>query len=156
MKIKKGKHGNIHFPRLIRKAITKTVMFTDSCRYDIGDDQSDINKLLGIGYFPYHRMNSARLGWRYIRENDSIELLMYWYKNKARYNESLCQIKINQRYVCSLTTNESSHIFSVKTMDNELLSIKSIDLKPRFIGYELFPYFGGNIKAPHDIIIDIS
>jgi hypothetical protein len=41
-------------------------------------------------------------------------------------------------------------------MDNELLSIKSIDLKPRFIGYELFPYFGGNIKAPHDIIIDIS
>lgn len=159
MRIKKGRHGNFHFPIPLfikNKSLIKKVTFTDSCRYDIGDDQSDTNKLFGIGYLPYHRKNSARFGWRYIKETDCIELMIYWYKKGIRQYESLCEINLNKQYICEISSNNNSHVYFVKTIDGNILSTKSIDLKGRFFGYKLFSYFGGNMKAPHDIIIDIE
>jgi hypothetical protein len=104
MRIKKGKHGNIHLPRIVspKKELKRQATFTDSCRYDIGDDQSDINKLYGIGFLPWHRKNSIRFGWRYVKETDKIEILAYWYINSTRYNESICFVDINQKCAYSI------------------------------------------------------
>ena len=45
------------------------VSFTESCRYNVGKDQSDINKLFGFSVGMHHK-NSVRVGWRYVPSAD--------------------------------------------------------------------------------------
>ena len=48
-------------------------------------------------------------------------------------------------------------IFIIKKDSNKIVYRKSIKSNAKcFFGYELFPYFGGNRKAPHDISISFS
>ena len=50
------------------------VVFTESCRYNVGKDQSDINKLFGFSIGMHHK-NSVRVGWRYVPSADLIEIV---------------------------------------------------------------------------------
>ena len=151
MIIKKGKHGNFHIPKFIspKKEIKHIISFTDSCRYNIGTDQCDINKLFGIGFLPYHRRNSIRFGWRYIPQSDNIEILSYYYIKGKRYNQHISFVDINQPYTYTIKWTQNNYQMIVN--DTSI----TIQMNNHIFGYTLFPYFGGNIPAPHDIIINI-
>ena len=151
MTIKKGTHAPMRFPVVVTSSeIARVVQFTPSCRYDIGSDQSDINKLFGVGYLPHHHTYSARFGWRYDTASDMIEILAYWYDKGERLWESMKFVAIGSKNIMVLRRHENMHEFYI---GKERLQI---DLNSCEWGFLLQPYFGGNRVAPHDITINIS
>lgn len=160
--IKKGTHSPFRFPKIIPgiyHMYVYNIVFTESCRYDLqNEDQLDVNKLFGIGYFPSHHKNSVRFGWRYDLNTKKVEILSYYYKDKKRSFDHMCFVEIDQPYSFVLAINHDYHELSVHGMspvnDRHYYKTK-VDVEPRSIGYLLRPYFGGNQKAPQDITIKI-
>ena len=135
-------------------------MFNYSVKYDIGADQTDINKLFGIGFFPSHHKNSARFGWAYNPDKRKIELYGYWYDNGVRKSEYLCDINFYTSYILTIDiTRRCPRIrFTVVQKDanyEKASKIVQVSKLPR-LGYYLGLYFGGNQPAPHDINITIK
>ena len=157
MIIKKGAHAPMRIPRLLigPSMIGYRVTFTESCRYDIGPEQADVNKLFGVGYFPHHHKNSVRFGWRYA--HGLIEILSYWYLNGDRYWDVITSVEIGKPYVYkihilrdwhTLTVSEGLNDFKAKTLN--------VPVGGKNFGYLLSTYFGGNLTAPHDINIKLE
>ena len=125
MKIKSGHHypTPFIFPKLYSKnnlEINTTVSFDDTAKYDIGKDQTDINKLLGFGY-NLHHLNSDRIGWRYVPSKDKIELLLYSYNRKERVKKHICYVDINEEISINFSVQfkeNSRYVYStIKTKD---------------------------------------
>ena len=148
MIIKKGTHAPFRFPRLITSGEQAySVTFMPSCRYDIGIEQADINKLFGVGYFPSHHVTSVRFGWRYDISSGMIELMAYWYHDRVRQWSSLRFVAIGARNQLVIRRQGDCHELWVGP-DRHLIPVPG-----RIVGYALGPYFGGNMTAPHDIRI---
>jgi hypothetical protein len=160
-KIYKGMHYCLSFlnfiPRLINDKYDAEykVSFNNTCAYNIGDDQSDINKLFGVSY-GYHHNQSDRIGWRYKETSDKrqeIEILLYSYENGYRYTTLIDKISIGDVIYIQLTTKLHKGYRNVVARVNH----KKIDImlkhKKTFMnwGYTLGSFFGGNKTAPHTI-----
>lgn len=157
--IKKDTHSGFRIPELLFdcQRIAANVIFTNSCRYDIGRaDQGDINKLFGIGYFPSHHRNSVRFGWRYIIEMDAMEIMAYWYSNGQRKWEHICFCVMEKEHLFMLNMTEKGHLLHVYNDVVQIGTYTVKDVPQQAIGYLLRPYFGGNQKAPHDIVIQMQ
>lgn len=159
MKIKSGHHypTPFIFPKLYSKnnlEINTTVSFDDTAKYDIGKDQTDINKLLGFGY-NFHHLNSDRIGWRYVPSKDKIELLLYSYNRKERVKKHICYVDINEDVLINFYVefkNGFRYVYSKITTNKKIYYTKAKFHKPIMVLlYGLSLYFGGNIAAPHDI-----
>ena len=160
MLIKKGTHSPFRIPKLLVDCniLSYKVRFTDSCKYTLPpEDQLDVNKLFGIGYFPYHHKNSVRFGWRYNPEQpDKMEIMGYWYDNGERMMVSMGFVDFNREYTYEMWMvrgggNTLHHLkvdMRYKNLHLEVLLEGECDM-----GYLLRPYFGGNRKAPHDMVI---
>lgn len=150
MIIRKGTHKSWQCPELIlnKDIISYIVRFDDSCRYNIGKDQGDINKLFGIAYFPHHHKNSVRIGWNYQPETNKIRLYAYWYINGVRGWHYMHSVKIGKYVFITIRIHRPTHFIDIQ--GKKFL----VDCKGSF-GYLLGPYFGGNQTAPHDINIEI-
>lgn len=151
MTIKAGQHAPFRWPVLQwqMQVIRYDVMFTDTCRYDIGkEDQGDINKLFGIGYWPHHHHNSVRFGWGYAGDDD-IAIYAYWYLNGERASKYLGYVKIGMRHTFVLMPSVKSHNLQVQGRGIAC----TVPVPGSRYGYHLGPYFGGNKTAPHDITI---
>jgi len=162
--IKSGKHrSGLYFRPILgnTSTISFNATFKDSCKYDIGHpDQFDINKLIGLSY-GYHHSNSVRIGWRYNTATNKIDLLAYIYRNKIRLKEDECpvimSIDLNET-VYGMISNESGKFKTILyTQSNDYSEnyYKSSSKLPK-IGYILFPYFGGNQTAPHNMEINME
>ena len=157
--INKGSHfsNNLLYKVLnflnFKSKITCEVIFDHSCKYDLGTtDQLDINKLIGFSC-GYHHNNSARFGWRY--SQGKIELFSYCYISGQRIYKKICDADINQPIKMELVDNGNCYLYRV-FVDNRTY-ISKVDKNNSFsIGYKLWPYFGGNCKAPHTINISIN
>ncbi|MBC7426721.1 MAG: hypothetical protein H7321_09320 [Bacteroidia bacterium] len=155
--IKKGHHRPL-IPALglyfNKEKIERKVTFHASCRY-AATSESSINKLFGIGYFPSHHNNSARFGWKYNAETDSIDLFAYCYDNGERLSSLsnqhiIASVNIGIEITLSITVKETAYIFEIN--GGTLTIPKTCKTK---LGYKLGVYFGGNDTAPHDIKISI-
>lgn len=143
-----------------RKKLSWSVMFTDSCRYDLqSDDQLDTNKLCGIGYFPgFHHVDSARFGWRYNTTTDLIELLAYCYVNKQRIIKPIATCEIGKAY--NLKLFAGNNLYSLCVTDpvtNAYAGYVTVRYThKKKLQYGLWPYFGGNRRSLHDIKIQLT
>lgn len=164
MIIKAGTHSSIRMPKLLGpEDIKYSVKFTESCRYFIREDQSDINKLFGIGYFPHHKYHSARFGWRYDISSGKIEVLGYVRVDGKKSWKSLGLYYIGKTYEFSLRRPNphkkwycNEHVFCSYMPNWDDFRTITMVSNPKPKGYLLGPYFGGNQKAPHDIIIEME
>lgn len=142
-----------------RNSFAWVVKFTDSCRYDLGnEDQFDTNKLVGIGYLPGHHKDSARFGWRYDVAKGQVELSAYCYLNGRREIRHICYCDIGARYRLELSTLASWYQFFVfKPGSLNLIARASIQHNhgKRF-KYRLGVYFGGQAKAQHEMTIELK
>ena len=154
--IKEGNHrSGIYFRPHFEKTILRyNVTFGESCIYDLGNEnQADINKLCGIS-FGLHHNNSARFGWACV--GGMIELFAYCYVNKKRVWKSLGLVDVGKTYELHLDVNDKSYHFWVYSPD-EPTRFKVVDkTKTCKWGYMLYPYFGGDEVAPHDIHIALD
>lgn len=159
MIIKRNTHAPFRLPRLLIdcQRLAYKVKFDTSCVYNIGiQDQGDVNKLFGIGYFPHHHKNSMRFGWRYVIDLDAIELLAYYYVDGERNFKHIAFVPINHECICILDILEEGHILSVFDDNRRLGEFITSDPAGNDVGYLLRPYFGGNQKAPHDICLTMK
>ena len=119
---------------------------------DSVENQLDVNKLYGFAdNNDQHHHFSARFGWRW--SDDSLRLFGYIYNNGEMSYEELQPIQIGKEYHCSIKVNAAEYIF---TIDESKKSMPRASTTPTAIGYKLYPYFGGNETAPHDIHIRIK
>lgn len=144
--------------------ITMDVKFDDSIVYDLGEDQMDVNKLLGFAY-GFHHINSDRIGFRYNIDMKKVELVYYLYVDGVRQKtRHLCYIDIGVNYevnlnVCLPEDGVRDVKISVKNLDkNDFVDIYNKEARIEFkkkpwYYYILGGYFGGNRRAPHTIRI---
>lgn len=162
--IKKGKHrarwwwlslSLWHNKTLIRRK----VIFKSTAVYDLNSkDQEDTNKLFGIGYFPYHHKESARVGWRYDWFKKKFILSAYCYVNGDRVMHDFCECYANKKLEVIILISPVSYEFLAYDHDTNI-SLGSITIphwNRKKWSYPLGLYFGGNKPAPDNIQIEIE
>ena len=115
-------------------------------------NQNDINKLYGFSdNNADHHQFSARFGWRW--SDNALRLFAYVYNNGRFIWKELGSVTIGKEVNCSIRVLEATYIF---TMDEITELLPRLSTTPLAKGYLLYPYFGGDELAPHDINIWIK
>ena len=121
---------------------------------EIPENQHDVNKIYGMSDFGVrHQKYSIRLGWRYI-EN---ELQLCWLRHEEGRHSS-GTIKTIEPDVIYNATIDIKTFYYIITVDGDTTMVRR---RPEgnwgiVRRYYLYPYFGGNEYAPHDITIKIK
>lgn len=156
--IKKGTHGPFFdfVAHLGIKEYSFKAKFNRNCLYNKLEPENDWNKLFGFSQ-GFHHENSVRIGWRRIEMfPNSLEICVYAYVNGERVIDPFYVVSIDKwykfsivhdKYKTTVTLIDEKHRSSVRVIR------RSNDLG-RMPGYFLFPYFGGQETAPHDMKID--
>jgi len=151
--IRKGEHrstNNLNFSK--RKIFNWDVQFDSSAVYQTVDtlNQLDINKLIGWSDCGEdHIRSSIRFGWRW---TDSLEI--HWFKHEDgnfTFNK-ITSISLNETHRFHLQIHETEYELHVDEFQI-FIQRKCRKFKRK---YKLYPYFGGNETAPHDIEIKIK
>lgn len=127
------------------------VKFDSSALYRCADtnNQRDINKLYGFAdNNTDHHTNSARIGWRWYQ--NQLQLFAYIYNNKIESDRIITAVPINQELNCSIRAEGSTYTFKV---NGTTVTMPRYSTTVQAIGYQLYPYFGGDEVAPQDIKI---
>ena len=161
--IKKGKHYSspMFFIRRLLLAFTKTFEFTvefnENCLYTLpASDKFDINKLFGVSCntLLLHK-NSIRFGWRCV-DNMYIQLVSYAYIDGVRIPEQIIKtINVNEKVSCKMIFVDDQVLLSVTDLTD--VSTVGVNLnKEQTWGIFLWPYFGGNNPAPHEMKMQLN
>ncbi|MBF9253814.1 hypothetical protein I2I11_10960 [Pontibacter sp. 172403-2] len=152
--IRRGSHYATSNPlkRTTTTSLKFEVTFDSSAVYTTTDpvNQGDINKLYGVADCgTTHQTNSARFGWRWY--NNQLEIHAYTYLNKIRMSAYIGTVALGRKSICELELGDQVYTFR---LDSRQVTL------PRACsgageGYQLYPYFGGDETAPHDIRITI-
>jgi hypothetical protein len=133
-----------------KKQFTFGVLFDSSAIYKTVDpvNQWDVNKLIGVSDGGLHQKNSARFGWRWL--NNKLELIAYTHLNGNFYFEKITDLEIGKVYDCYLFMGDdytficNGEVVHMTRWRNDFSN-----------NYYLWPYFGGDETAPHDIKINV-
>ncbi len=154
-RIEAGKHqSTTKIMALQTKGIHFQARFNESAIYttEIAENQYDINKLLGFSDCnSHHHENSARFGWRWA--DDELQIFAYVYSDGERIMEYLGSVPLNETVEYQLLISDDFYAFSINGGEPRLIK-RANNCNAGFY-YMLFPYFGGNEKAPHDIDISV-
>ena len=131
-----------------------TVRFDSSAIYQTTDreNQYDINKLYGFSDNNMdHHQYSARFGWRW--SDGALRLFAYVYNEGKVESKELSAVNIGEEIHCSIKVQSDTYLFSLNNQLTEMPR-KSTTLTGK--GYQLYPYFGGDELAPHEVDIWIK
>lgn len=129
--------------------------FDDTARYDLGNKQDTINKLIGFsdGTFNHHK-NSFRLGWLYNPHKDKIEISAYIYRDGENERYFLFDVDIYEPVKVNVKCLRD--VYRIVLNDYQVFYTKrSTKIKLPY-KHMLWPYFGGTVVAPHNINIQIN
>jgi hypothetical protein len=154
--IKKGNHfaEQSRVVVLSGNGVNCKVMFDSTAVYSTtaANNQGDVNKLIGFSDCNTdHHENSARLGWAW--SGKELVVYVYAYSNGIRAIRKLSTVDIRKIFSCSVTAGENQYYFTVAGKTD---SLARHCRGGTFSRYKLFPYFGGDETAPHDINIFIK
>lgn len=151
--ITKGGHSsNNGFKKLSTNLMRFEVQFDSTAIYQTVNpaNQADINKLYGLSDCNSdHHTNSARFGWRWY--NNRLEIHAYTYVNKQRASEYITSVEMGKQNVFELRLEDNQYVFLL----NDVRVVMPRGCTGSGEGYLLYPYFGGDEVAPHDITIRI-
>jgi hypothetical protein len=122
----------------------------NSCKYWIGEDQLDWNKLVGISNHLNPRKESIRFVWRYDKKKDVFEIGLYKELDEVFKSYSICTVKPNQIIELRLLFSKN---FVKASVNNNSLTLPF--LINNFV-WRLNPYFGGNRTSPHNMTIKLK
>lgn len=130
------------------------VRFDSSAVYQSArpENQYDINKLYGFSDNGMeHHQCSARFGWRW--SDGALRLFAYVYNAGKMVSEELGVVPVGTEIRCSIKVEATDYVFScgetVRTLPRQSTT-------PTGKGYLLYPYFGGDEAAPHQIAVWIK
>jgi hypothetical protein len=153
--IRAGQHyaDQSSFSALNPDTLRFKVMFDSSAIYTTTDpaNQGDINKLYGMSDCnSHHQVNSARFGWRWYK--GKLEILGYTYKESVRSYALVDAVSLNAWHEYEIIFEANEYIF---TLNGKTVKLPR-SCSGKGSGYKLFPYFGGDEPAPHDVSIWIE
>lgn len=150
--IRAGKHESDHgFRGFEGDTLNFIAKFSGSAIYASSDpaNQADLNKLLGFSNCnTHHLQNSARIGWRWY--NDRLEIFAYVRDNGRLIFQYITSVPLDTLISYSIQMNESGYLFIVNGTEKYIKTSSSCKGTNNYI---LWPYFGGDEPAPHDIEI---
>jgi hypothetical protein len=151
--IEKGKQycNNNSYKAIETTEMKFVVKFDSSAIYEaqLPENQYDINKLYGFSdNNSDHHQYSARFGWRW--SDKALRLSAYIYNEGAVLSKELTTISIGSEINCSIKVTSTNYLFIVNGITTQLPRSASIE---KAKGYQLYPYFGGDEVAPHQINI---
>lgn len=131
--------------------------------YDIGKDQTDINKLFGLAESWDVKANTVMIGWRNLGKSNVIELFMYVHngdKNPAWGNKNIWAQKIGEckpaeKVACQMGIDKKRRQYYV-VFNGQRFGIKRTKRRKGIMRYFVPAYWGGNTKAPHDYKIVVT
>lgn len=154
-KIKAGKHRSTSCVKLLTKpSMMFNAIFDESAIYtsNTPQNQYDINKLYGFSECnQFHHKNSARFGWNWI--DGKLNIYTYVYNDGVRSFELITDISLNEPHSFSISKVADKYLFRV---DSKVIEMPRTSKCDKGIYYTLFPYFGGDETAPHNITIKIK
>jgi len=128
--------------------------FNSNCLYrllrvknDKEDNNGDINKLFGVSHWHVHK-NSARFGWNCNKEQTKIKIYAYYYLDGLRFDSFLKEVDVNEFHKYEIKFINGYAIYFI---DDVYIFRHKFERK--IFGYENYPYFGGDRKAPHKMEI---
>ena len=153
--IPKGAHAssNSGFKMVNTQKLRFEVTFDSSAVYTSAkpENQLDINKLYGLSdCATHHQVNSARFGWRW--NSNKLELHAYTYQGGSRRSEFIAVAALGKPLVCELSLEDGKYTF--RAGESQVVLPRACNGKTD--AYQLYPYFGGDEVAPHDIRISIK
>lgn len=172
--IKKGKHYHSNWIERIRRPFAKKrsqqyiVTLSRDCWYKYENkDSKDYNKLFGIGWLN-PKVASARFAWKPdFKHYGMINLYTYVYSNKTWEAKYITKIKIKEPVALYITskrnwkfkwfkiTGKGSYTFSMRRRGSNDW-IRVVDHTDPCGLFRLYPYFGGNNKAPNNMTITMD
>ncbi|MEQ8546819.1 MAG: hypothetical protein RIC03_02860 [Cyclobacteriaceae bacterium] len=154
--IPKGEHYcNYKVEALQQNELSFMAIFDSTTMYTSSDpiNQHDINKLYGFSDCnDQHHENSARFGWRWL--NETMEIHAYFYQNSIRSSILLGSVALNEPHFYSIQLLPDAYSFQLDS--NAPVMVERMNTCDKGFYYKLFPYFGGDERAPHDIVIQIK
>lgn len=152
--IRNGWHYTGKLPRfrIIKKnhKFNAVITMATPCKYHFGNyNDYDVNKLWGITFGVNPLKNSIRFGWNCEDNDGKIVLFVFQHHNKIMSFERLQKINVEEKHKYSI---------EIVNKNNAILCIDDIKVGEYEVNFSHFitinnPYFGGNQKAPHDMII---
>ncbi len=133
------------------------VKFDSTTVYKTKDtlNQHSINKLYGFSdNNAYHHEFSARVGWRW--KDNELHLFSYDNNNSIStldWSKDLGKVEIGHEINCSIKVKADAYMF---TVNGKTETIPRASKTAKAEGYKLYPYFGGNETASHNIMIWIK
>ena len=155
--IPEGEHrSGSYFNHPTNSRINFQFILDESAEYqtEIPENQYDVNKIYGFSDFGKpHKKYSIRLGWRYIEGN--IELCWFKRENGNASSGFITNIKINEINSAVIDVETFYYVIVVNN-DTTMVRRRPDGFWGTIRRYYLYPYFGGNEYAPHDITIKIK
>jgi hypothetical protein len=155
--IKEGKHNSIlHLATFQGTELVFLAEFNNSAIYQTRDtlNQGDINKLFGFSdCTSQHQRNSARFGWSWDTKTEELKIYAYCYEDGNLQKEYIKSIDLNTIYEYKIRIDGRKYYFS---LGGEMVVLERGCNNRGMVRYYLYPYFGGDEKAPHDISIRIN
>lgn len=154
--IRAGAHYALHndYKPVETTRLKFTVRFDSSAIYQSAHaaNQYDINKLYGFSdNGAAHHHFSARLGWRW--SDGALRVFAYVYNAGLRISEELGAVPIGKAIACRIEVAGNQYRFYC----NEYVrTLPRGSTTPQGKGYLLYPYFGGDEAAPHEVTIWIK
>lgn len=151
--IPKGQHyceGN-NFRAVAVTDMRFMVRFDSSVIYttSIPANQYDINKLYGFSdNNSDHHQYSARIGWRW--SDGALRLFGYVYNNGATTSREITAVPIGSDINCAIKVMKGSYLFTVNNITETMPRLSTTE---KGSGYQLYPYFGGDEAAPHEVSV---
>jgi hypothetical protein len=154
--IEQGKHYCKQWWRLrftTKKVLIGKATFLGDFSYDIGaKHQKDSNKLIGLSDSWHHHISSIRIGWRWNKTLNALEVVGISYNRGKREIKRIKLIETNKEYSFAVYIEKDKY-FAV--FDGEWVEFERNNRwwLPRLV---LNPYFGGFTKAPKDLKFNIK
>lgn len=141
-----------HFGFTYKDTIKFECKFDSSCLYDLGDiDNWDTNKLFGVSTSYNHMIQSARFGWRCV-DKENIEVMAFVHDEHFFLEPMvLGSVKPNELFEGKIVVKDLSFTFLFNKGNKPNVVLIPKKTKGWDFKYKLFPFFGGNEKAPHNM-----
>lgn len=154
--IPQGQHSadKSKFKKVETSSLSFMVKFDSSAIYQTKtkENQYDINKLYGFSdNNSDHHQYSARFGWRW--SDGALRLFAYVYNEGKMTSKELAIVPIGAQTICSIQADSSNYVF---TVNGKAETMPRLSKTPGAKGYMLYPYFGGDETAPHEVRVWIK
>lgn len=129
------------------------IVFNETNKYiDESIDRFDVNKLIGYSK-GYHHQDSYRFGWNCIE--NKIHIYAYSYIDGIRVIDEICEVETDKYYTFLIRTKNGKVIYTVTDSEYNMKQVVQKITTKKVLGYNLWPYFGGNKTAPKNISIEL-